>query len=160
MKNRKLLVLLSVVLSCCLLLCACGAKKTAGTAADASADASAATDAMAAVDWSAAERLGEGERQFYYAVTFADGATKAYDIATDETSVGAALSSLGLVEGEKGSYGLYVKTIGGVRADYNLDGAYWAFYINGEYAMTGVDDTEIADGGEYRFVYTPADQFN
>ena len=27
----------------------------------------------------------------------------------------------------------------------------WAFYINGEYAMTGVDSTEITEGAEYTF---------
>ena len=83
---------------------------------------------------------------------------KAYNVSTDETTIGAALLSLGLIEGEQGDYGLMVTTIDGVRADYTLDGAYWAFYVNGEYAMTGVDATEIAVGNSYHFTYTPADQ--
>lgn len=33
--------------------------------------------------------------------------------------------------------------------DYDTDGAYWAFYINGEYAMTGVDATSIEAGASY-----------
>lgn len=33
--------------------------------------------------------------------------------------------------------------------DYDADGAYWAFYINGEYASTGVDSTNIEAGATY-----------
>ena len=31
------------------------------------------------------------------------------------------------------------------------DGKYWAFYVNGEYAVSGVDTTEITEGGLYEF---------
>ena len=31
------------------------------------------------------------------------------------------------------------------------DALYWAFYIDGEYAMTGVDATNITDGARYAF---------
>ena len=143
---------------CCALLmlavcCSCG-----NGAAPASSHL--ATDTAAQADLSNAEKLGEGAHQFWFTVTFEDGSTKAYDIATDETTVGAALKALGLVEGVEGDYGLYVKEIGGQRADYNKDRVYWAFYIDGEYAMTGVDSTEITDGSVYAFVCTSADQFN
>ena len=45
--------------------------------------------------------------------------------------------------------GLYIKTVNGVTLDYDADGAYWAFYINGEYASTGVDATNIEAGATY-----------
>ena len=35
--------------------------------------------------------------------------------------------------------------------DYDVDGTYWAFYINGAYAMSGVDSTEIVAGETYTF---------
>ena len=35
--------------------------------------------------------------------------------------------------------------------DYDKDGTYWAFYINGEYASTGVDSTTIKEGDSYSF---------
>ena len=41
------------------------------------------------------------------------------------------------------------KTVNGMIADYDKDGVYWAFYIDGEYAMTGVDATNITDGAQY-----------
>ena len=58
------------------------------------------------------------------------------------------------MEGDPGDYGLYVKKVNGVQADYDKDQAYWGLSIGGEYAMTGVDGTEIVDGGHYEFTYT------
>ena len=37
----------------------------------------------------------------------------------------------------------------GITADYDVDQTYWAFYVNGEYAMTGVDSTAIEEGVAY-----------
>lgn len=96
--------------------------------------------------------MGEGETSFYFNVTTADQETTCYEIKTDAETVGAALVDLGLVEGEESEWGLYVKTVNGVTADYNVDGHYWAFYIDGEYAMTGVDSTNVTPGATYAFV--------
>ena len=49
-----------------------------------------------------------------------------------------------------------VDTVNGIKYDYNTDGAYWAFYVNGEYAMSGVDSTDIVDGTTYSMVATKA----
>lgn len=147
-RKTRIVSIVCVILAALLCLCGCEAKQTAASH----------TATSAAVDLSNAEKLGEGDRQFYFTVTFPDGTVKAYDIATNETTVGAALAALDLAQGEQTQYGLFVKTIGGVRADYDLDHAYWAFYIDGEYAMTGVDGADITDGSVYAFVYTPADQ--
>ena len=68
-----------------------------------------------------------------------------------KTTVGDALVELGMIEGEESEYGLYVKTVNGVTADYDKDGVYWAFYIDGEYASSGVDSTEITEGSTYSF---------
>jgi len=93
--------------------------------------------------------LGEGETEFMFTVTDADGNEKQFEIHTDKTVVGEALMEVGLLEGEDGPYGLYVKKVDGIEADYDKDGTYWAFYIDGEYAMTGVDVTDIAAGSAY-----------
>ena len=45
-------------------------------------------------------------------------------------------------------------TVNGITADWDADQTYWAFYINGEYAMTGIDATEIVDGTTYSLVLT------
>ena len=47
-----------------------------------------------------------------------------------------------------------VTTVNGITADWATENAYWAFYINGEYAQTGVDSTEITAGATYEMIKT------
>ena len=95
--------------------------------------------------------LGEGQTQFTFTVIDKDGNETAFEIHTDKTIVGDALLEVGLIAGEESQYGLYVKTVNGITADYDVDQTYWAFYVNGEYAMTGVDTTNIEAGSTYSF---------
>ncbi len=95
--------------------------------------------------------IGEGERSFYFTVIDKDGSESSFLIHTDKDTVGEALTDAGLLEGEEGPYGLYVKKVNKIVADYDIDGTYWAFYIDGEMAMTGVDMTKIEDGHNYTF---------
>ena len=74
-----------------------------------------------------------------------------FEIHTDKKIVGEALLELNLIDGEQGDYGLYVKTVNGITVDFDKDGKYWAFYVGGEYAMSGVDSTEITAGSTYAF---------
>ena len=93
--------------------------------------------------------LGEGSKQFSLTVSDADGSQTEFEIHTDQETVGAALQELELIDGEEGQYGLYVTTVNGITVDYDKDGMYWAFYVNDEYAQTGVDATEIKEGDSY-----------
>ena len=95
--------------------------------------------------------LGEGSREFPFTVVDKDGNETQFEIHTDKETVGEALVELELISGDEGEYGLYVKTVNGITADYDTDGVYWAFYINGEYALTGVDATPITEGDSYSF---------
>ena len=95
--------------------------------------------------------LGEGQTEFNFEVTDADGNVTKFQIHTDETVVGPALVNLGLIDGDESEWGLYVKTVNGITADYDVDQSYWAFYVDGEYAMTGVDSTDITAGSTYAF---------
>ena len=97
--------------------------------------------------------LGEGEKTFMFKVD-AEGYAITFTIHTNEETVGAALIALNLIAGEDGQYGLYVKTVNGILADYNVDATYWAFYENGEYSMSGLDTTNITEGYTYSFVRT------
>ena len=95
--------------------------------------------------------LGEGSVSFPFTVVDLDGMETQFEIHTDQAIVGDALEELGLIAGEEGDYGLYVKTVNGITVDYDADGKYWAFYINGEYAATGVDSTPVTEGESYTF---------
>ncbi|MBQ6832811.1 MAG: DUF4430 domain-containing protein [Lachnospiraceae bacterium] len=112
--------------------------KTEEAAADQSADAEVTV-------------LGEGSKVFDFSVVDLDGAETWFEIHTDAETVGEALIALELIDGDEGPYGLYVKSVNGIQADYDKDKVYWAFYVNGEYGTTGVELTEIVEEDVYSF---------
>lgn len=129
-----------LVLVLALSLMACGTKQPA-------ADVGAGTDTPVVTDGAV---LGEGAHSFTLEITDQEGKTITATINTDEKTVGAALTKLNIVQGENSDYGLYIKTVNGITADYEKDQTYWAFYIDGEYAQTGVDMTAVTDGSTYK----------
>ena len=98
-----------------------------------------------------ADVLGTGNTEFMLTVVDKEGDETQFEIHTDKETVGDALTELGFIEGEESEYGLYVKTVNGITADYDTDGVYWAFYVNDEYASSGVDSTTITSGESYSF---------
>ena len=99
------------------------------------------------------KELGKGSKTIMVEVE-AEDQKVTFTIHTDKDTVGDALMEHDLIEGEEGAYGLYVKKVNGITADYDTDKHYWALYIDGEYAMSGVDSTEVKDGVTYRLVRT------
>ena len=97
--------------------------------------------------------LGEGAATFTFEVVCGENMVT-FTIHTDEEILGDALAALGLLEGEEGAYGLYVKRVNGVLSDFHVDATYWALSVNGEYAMVGVDSTPVEAGTTYRFTRT------
>ena len=97
--------------------------------------------------------VGEGDTTFDITIRAGDKSI-VITVNTDETILGTALINEGIITGDMGDYGIYIKAVNGICADYNVDKAYWAFYINGDYALTGVDATTITEGVTYELVYT------
>lgn len=97
--------------------------------------------------------FGEGEKTVQVEVEM-EGKSVTFTVNTDKEILGDLLLEHKIIEGEEGPYGLYIKSVNGVQADYDVDQAYWAVYQDGEYLMTGVDLTEVSDGEHYEFVYT------
>ena len=95
--------------------------------------------------------LGEGAKTLTVKVEVEENSVT-FTIHTDAETVGEALLNLGIIAGENSQYGLYIKQVNGMTADYDIDQTYWAFYINGEYAMSGVDTTPITEGNIYSLV--------
>lgn len=93
--------------------------------------------------------VGTGATAFPFVICDKDGNETTVTVKTDKKMVGEALLDEKIVEGEMGDYGLYVKKVNGIVADYDADQTYWAFYIDDAYAMTGIDETEITAGSTY-----------
>ena len=93
---------------------------------------------------------------FTVVVVHSDGTEKTFSYRSEEEYVGTVLLEEGLISGENGQYGLYIKTVDGEKAVYEEDNAYWGFFIGDEYAPTGVDMTPITEGAVYKLVYTKA----
>ena len=140
MKN-KMRTLLTAVLCVMMLACmtACTKEEEKGIWADAK--------------YTEDTELGKGSKTVKVVVE-AEEKKITFTIHTDESILGDALLAHELVEGEDSDFGLYIKKVNGMLADYDVDQTYWGFYQNGEYMMTGVDTTEFADGDQYELVRT------
>jgi hypothetical protein len=78
-----------------------------------------------------------------------------YEIHTDAEYLRGAMEESDIeFSGTESEYGMMVETVNGLTADYNADGAYWAFYVDGEYCNYGIDSQPIEDGEAYQIVYT------
>ena len=97
--------------------------------------------------------LGSGATSIYVDVV-TNEKTVTFTIKTDKETVGEALRENNLVSGEKGAYGLYVKFVNGIEADYDKNQSYWAFTKGGESLMTGVDGEKIEADAHYELTYT------
>ena len=91
---------------------------------------------------------------FKVIVTDLEGNETAFEYTSNAASVGDALVAEGLVVGHEASYGLYVDSVNGIAADWDNDQTYWAFYVNGEYATTGIGDTPITADTTYNLTLT------
>ena len=161
MKNKKiqsLILCMMLIVAMALTTVGCNTQKDSGVEENAAVVEETVKNGVeesnAAVEESVeneVEVLGEGETKFLFTVVDKDGNETNYEIHTDKETVGEALLDLELIAGDEGEFGLYVKTVNGITADYDVDQTYWAFYVNGEYAMSGVDATEIEDGVSYAF---------
>lgn len=160
-KNKIKNILLTVMLIVAMALTAvgCGNKKeAAGTGQTATGAESAEQPSAGTGDTEqpSAEQpksqdnvLGEGKTKINFVVVDKEGNETVFEIHTDKETVGDALLEHGLIAGDESEYGLYVKEVNGITADYDVDKTYWAFYINGEYATTGVDSKPIKEGETY-----------
>ena len=132
--KKLLAILLALVLA--LSLCACG--KQVHTESEAFSDGAVITI-----------HEGEPTKTFTVEILDKDRNKTTVTVKTDLDTVGEVLQQAGLLGGEQAEYGLYIKSVNGITADYDKDGTYWSFYVNGDYAVTGVDMTEIENGATY-----------
>ena len=144
-KMKRLVTLLTMVFCLSILICGCNNTSKKSKTSDQSA-----TTAVFEED----TELGEGSKVLTVSVIDADGKTTKFTIHSDATYVGEALTEHNIIAGDASEFGLYIKEVNGIKADYDVDKAYWSFLKSGEYMSSGVDTTEFSDGDSYELVYT------
>lgn len=141
---KKLSLILCVVLIAAIALLASGCKDNSGSSSSPEGQAPSSQNETVT-------EVGEGSKSFSFTVVDGDKNKTEFLVKTDKKKVGEALLEVGLVEGDMGQYGLYVKKVNGIEADYDKDGTYWAFYVGEKMANAGVDMTDIVEGTKYSF---------
>ena len=141
MKSKFILSVLAVIMLAAMafsMLTACGnGSTTSGTASDV-----------------AAQDIGQGGTVFRFEVIDDNENVKAWNVSTDEATVGDALVAVGLIAGDESAFGLMVTEVNGLTADYDANESWWKLLIDGEMAVEGVSAIEIETGKVYVFVYT------
>lgn len=131
MKTRKLFVSIVALVCLAALLCACSVKLPFGNEA----------------------ATGE-KKTFTLQIVHADGTTKEQEITTRQVYLANALfDEKILTEEDALQTGMYT-IVDGEEASWEKDQAYWGFYVNGDYAVEGMNTTEIEDGAVYKLEYT------
>ncbi|MDO4513341.1 MAG: DUF4430 domain-containing protein [Lachnospiraceae bacterium] len=102
------------------------------------------------------EKPTQGAKTLTIEVVDKEAVVTSYEVHTDAEFLRQVMEETeGLTfEGTESEYGLMINTVNGVTADYNVDGSYWAFFVNGEYCNYGVDSQPVNDGETYTIAYT------
>jgi len=138
MKKRNVLKLLLIAVTSIILLALTGCEGGSVPGADVDAERS----------------IGEGDTSFLLRVTDNEDVTTLWTVYTNEETVGDALYAIGLIDGDHTDFGLMIQSVDGVVADFDANGAWWGFFVDGEFATAGVSDTTIEPGIEYALVYS------
>ena len=160
-KTKKLAALL-LALAMVFALAACGEAETTQSpaptesiqpteAAEPSAEPSAEVSVWDNAQYTEDTELGEGAMTVSFECT-AEEKTVTFTVHTDADNLRDALEGVGLISGDESEFGMYVKFVNGMSADYEADGYYWSLYVGGEYATSGVDTTPVTDGMNCAFV--------
>ncbi len=157
MKKLLSLILVSVLLIMCAACSGAGEEGTSETPESTSLSEEVSTenaeDKFSAALYTEDTEIGEGETVICLHVVTPESTVK-FTLHTDKTILGDALIDSGIVEGEEGPYGLYIRKVNGISAVFEEDSAYWSLSVNGESAATGADGIEIEDGMNYELTYT------
>lgn len=92
--------------------------------------------------------LGKGDKKITVEVK-AGEKTVTFTLKTDKKTVGEALYENKLVDDM-----VFAKKVNGIVADYDKDKTYWGFFIDGEYALKGMNETGAEQGKVYRLERT------
>ena len=90
---------------------------------------------------------------FTLVIVHGDGSEKTLNITSEETYLARALIAEGVLTDEGIETGMYF-TVDGETASWEINQSYWALYVDGDYAVYGMNDTKLVAGAVYMLVYT------
>ncbi|MDE6732888.1 MAG: DUF4430 domain-containing protein [Oscillospiraceae bacterium] len=99
--------------------------------------------------------IGSGAHTALITVTI-DGKSVVITVKSDKDNLAEMLVETGLAEGDDSEYGLYIKRVNGVLADYSVDQSYWSLLQNGVPTAVGASSITITDGDAYELMYVSA----
>lgn len=151
-KILSLLVILALLAAMALTFTACTEEDTPDTTTQTTATTNTTPSTQSGGDNTELPSvLGEGATQISVKVVFKDGSEKSFTVNTDKENVADALVEVELIAGDDSQYGLYIKTVAGETLDWDKDGKFWAFYVDGEKSMVGASSTSVTAGATYAF---------
>ena len=153
MKNQmKKLMAICLIFAIVMLFAACNAEQPLEETVDGTQDTvEVGTGKWAEAKYLSDTEIGTGSKTVIVTVK-AEEKEISLIVHSDKTYLGDALLENGLIEGEQGAYGLYIKKVNGILADYDIDKTYWGFYKSGEMMMVGVSAAEFVSGDCYELI--------
>ena len=149
--------LLSLALSLALVLSFAACSNSTSSTPDSSSDEQSSVSQVVEGLWATATytenaKVGEGEKTVEMTVT-AEDKSVVITVKTDAETVGDMLRETRVATGSESDYGLFVDTVNGIKADWDTDGTYWGFYVDGEYSSVGVDSVDIPTDGSLNIAF-------
>ena len=93
----------------------------------------------------------EGSKSVTIEVVDDKGESKEYTVKTDALYLSEAMTEAGI---EYSGEGTMVDTVNGLKAVYEENSSYWAFYVNGEYCNYGIYEQPVNDSDNFKIEYT------
>lgn len=149
--------LLSLALSLALVLSFAACSNSTSSTPDSSSDEQSSVSQVVEGLWATATytenaEVGEDEKTVEMTVT-AEDKSIVITVKTDAETVGDMLRETSIATGSESDYGLFVDTVNGIKADWDTDGTYWGFYVDGEYSSVGVDSVDIPTDGSLNIAF-------
>lgn len=105
------------------------------------------------------EKPVAGTKNVTLEVVNAAGTVTTYEVQTEAEFLQQVMDEAeGLqYSGSDGEYGMMIDTVNGEIASYDVNKAYWGFFVNGEYCNYGIAEQPVEDGDVFQIAYTPAE---
>lgn len=82
-----------------------------------------------------------------------DWNVNSFTYETTASNLADVLKDNKLVKGTEGPYGLYIETVNGITASWDVDQSWWQINRNGEEAQVGASSLPVNNGDEFELVY-------